>query len=280
MRLGVNSKSIEQSVQSYYLATGTIESTLQNAGTNLKKSPWKITWKTKTTPRWYSGSYLDIKSLDKQIPSAWFGNSPFDNNYNLISMDKPVQVVIPNGINWDEVKIEIRLPKTIKGTNGVMKSPSIKSGISSTDVILWTIGNTKKVLYAKWTGVIKIGDINKPAFSLGSKMWIFYKQASWKVVPFEKTLKEFYISSDGLETSWRQCANYTCTLKLSMLRPVETVNNGPFPFLEYKINLRQIIPNQYMVIDSTGYVGDYQRSRRIFIPQITTNTALDFAVLQ
>ncbi len=64
-------------------------------------------------------------------------------------MDKPVQVVIPNGINWDEVKIEIRLPKTIKGTNGVMKSPSIKSGISSTDVILWTIGNTKKVLYAK-----------------------------------------------------------------------------------------------------------------------------------
>ncbi len=43
MRLGVNSKSIEQSVQSYYLATGTIESTLQNAGTNLKKSPWKIT---------------------------------------------------------------------------------------------------------------------------------------------------------------------------------------------------------------------------------------------
>lgn len=35
-----------------------------------------------------------------------------------------------------------------------------------------------------------------------------------------------------------------------------------------------------MIIDASGRVNGYTRTRRILIPQITTNTALDFAVLQ
>jgi hypothetical protein len=54
------------------------------------------------------------------------------------------------------------------------------------------------------------------------------------------------------------------------------------PFLEYKISFGASadIPNQYMIIDASGRVNGYTRTRRILIPQITTNTALDFAVLQ
>jgi hypothetical protein len=35
-----------------------------------------------------------------------------------------------------------------------------------------------------------------------------------------------------------------------------------------------------MVIDSSAYILGYLRSRQIRIPQITTNTAADFAILQ
>ena len=35
-----------------------------------------------------------------------------------------------------------------------------------------------------------------------------------------------------------------------------------------------------MIIDSSAYVLGYLRSRQVRIPQVTTNTATDFAVLQ
>lgn len=35
-----------------------------------------------------------------------------------------------------------------------------------------------------------------------------------------------------------------------------------------------------MVLDSSAFVRGYLRSRQVRIPQITTNTATDFAVLQ
>lgn len=66
-----------------------------------------------------------------------------------------------------------------------------------------------------------------------------------------------------------------------MLRPVKSRNHGDFPYLEYKlVDLNKEIPLQFMTLDATGYVGDYTRKRSVQIPQITTNAALDFAVLQ
>lgn len=35
-----------------------------------------------------------------------------------------------------------------------------------------------------------------------------------------------------------------------------------------------------MTLDATAYAYGFQRTRTIRIPQVTTNTALDFAVLQ
>lgn len=66
-----------------------------------------------------------------------------------------------------------------------------------------------------------------------------------------------------------------------MIRPFITNDGQSFSFLEYKIVfLGTNVPNQYMVIDSTAYVYGYLRSRQVRIPQITTSTATDFAVLQ
>ncbi len=66
-----------------------------------------------------------------------------------------------------------------------------------------------------------------------------------------------------------------------MIRPFTTQGSQSFPFLEYKIDFGSIrIPSQYMIIDSSAYVLGYLRSRQVRIPQITTNTSTDFAVLQ
>ena len=65
-----------------------------------------------------------------------------------------------------------------------------------------------------------------------------------------------------------------------MLRPFVTDLWKSYSFLEYKIEFPIPVPSQYMVIDSSAYILGYLRSRQIRIPQITTNTAADFAILQ
>jgi len=70
-----------------------------------------------------------------------------------------------------------------------------------------------------------------------------------------------------------------------MIRPFltdDSSNPQSFSFLEYRIEFPagMNIPSQYMIINSTSYVYGYLRSRQVRIPQITTSTATDFAVLQ
>ena len=72
-----------------------------------------------------------------------------------------------------------------------------------------------------------------------------------------------------------------------MLKPIAGIINtktiSNLPFLEYRIRLQNTnpsIPTQFMTLNAEGYVGNYIRKREVQIPQITTNTALDFAVLQ
>lgn len=101
------------------------------------------------------------------------------------------------------------------------------------------------------------------------------------------------VTNTGVYMSYRNfygaygsaCGNYKCTLKLSMLRPVSTDDNPnvKIPFLEYKIRLpitSPPLPQKFMKIEARGYAYGFMRSRTIELPQITTNNALDFAVLQ
>lgn len=78
----------------------------------------------------------------------------------------------------------------------------------------------------------------------------------------------------------RDCSDYRCTLRLSLINAVPLRDGKTAPILEYKVTFNKPIPHQYMVLDARGYIGNYIRDRRVLIPQITTHTALDFAVLQ
>jgi hypothetical protein len=91
-----------------------------------------------------------------------------------------------------------------------------------------------------------------------------------------------YTFTDFYASEWANCgATFQCTLKLSMISQFTTDLWKSYPFLEYRITFdSSVIPSQYMIIDSSAYVHWYLRSRQVRIPQITTNTATDFAVLQ
>lgn len=65
-----------------------------------------------------------------------------------------------------------------------------------------------------------------------------------------------------------------------MIRNIQTSDGRSLPFLEYRIHFDSAVPSQYMTLDATAWAHGFQRTYTVRIPQITTNTALDFAVLQ
>lgn len=39
------------------------------------------------------------------------GNSSFDSDWNIIAMGEPVQIVIPDNVDWDNTEFYFRVPK-------------------------------------------------------------------------------------------------------------------------------------------------------------------------
>ena len=161
------------------------------------------------------------------------------------------------------------------------KIPTIASGstvlwpwMGSSWVVLWTLWYSWASLYASWeTNIIQGWDIGNSLYELSSRIGT---TNSWSSMQFI----DFYTDSTYLGLWWSRCAPYNCTLKLSMIRPILTADGVSLPFLEYKITFNRPVPAQFMVLDATAYSYGFQRTKTVRIPQITTNTALDFAVLQ
>ncbi len=187
-------------------------------------------------------------------------------------MGDPVQLVIPNGINWSNVNFFFRIPKVetyqITGTG-------INSSLNNSGIILWTLTSTGKTLFASGESNIFRGvDLDGIAKKINTMSGITNTGAL-------KTFDTFY--TNDLGASGADCTNYRCTLKLSMIKSVNTndVPTQDIPFLEYKITgLNVSIPQEFMTIESQGYAYGFMRSRTLRLPQITTNNTLDFAVVQ
>ncbi len=87
-------QGIEASNVAYYQAVGVIEEQLI-APTVSKKTPWNIAPVVKPTPAGYTGRHLDVSTGAVIMPVTNKGNSPYDDDYNIISLGNPVQIVIP-----------------------------------------------------------------------------------------------------------------------------------------------------------------------------------------
>lgn len=272
-----NVQWIEASNASYYQAIGIIEEQLIPANVT-KKTPWNV---QEISEGWFwygTGRSILVQTGHTIMPRSGYGNSPYDptKSYNLISLWEPVQIVIPNGIIWNSVMFEFRVPRV-----SVTSWTWVAWIMANSWIILWTLWYTGASLYASWeTQIFQWQDINTSTNKFASFSWI---TNSGSIV----SLATFYIDPNYLDTWWNRCTNYACTLKLSMIRPILTSDSiaGPqdwrsLPFLEYKITFNTTVPSQFMTLDASAYAYGFQRTRRVRIPQITTNTALDFAVLQ
>ena len=147
------------------------------------------------------------------------------------------------------------------------------ASISNSGIILWTFWYSGASLYASGETEIFVGS------EIDSGFHYLALKEGFTNTGTASTFQDFYTNY------WSNCVNYQCTLKLSMIRPFltdDSSNPQSFSFLEYRIEFPtgMNIPSQYMIIDSTSYVYGYLRSRQVRIPQITTSTATDFAVLQ
>lgn len=269
LTLGKTSNGIDNSAQSYSLATGLIEEQLMNVNMT-KETPWLIPEKSETTltKTWrvltaYTGG--DI------MPMPWKWNSPFSTDWNIIGMGEPTQIVIPENVAWGSVNFLFRVPNIPWETSATWST-------SSSGIILWTFGYSGATLYASGeTNIFTFNEINSSARHLdNSRLW---NTNTGTVLDF---LAFYNDSVNGVWPNGAKCIAFKCTLKLSMLRPFVSDLGKSYSFLEYKIVFPSgtTLPSQYMIINSSAYVDGFLRSRQVHIPQITTSTANDFAVLQ
>ena len=268
------SKWIETSNMAYYDALWVIETQLIYTWVT-KYQPWNIqnliqTW-------WVNvGRSLIVSTGSSIIPKSGEGNSTFDQDYNIITLGQPIQLVIPHGINWDNVNFIFRVPTIWSASTGV------NMDATNSWFILWTIGYSWASLFASWeTNIFKWDYINATA-SLNEFGTFSWMTNSWSRMSVNAFYNDLTPTSEYLGSWWTKCTWYVCTLKLSLIRPVPLDDGRIIPFLEYKIVFLDgnNIPSQYMILESSAYSYGFFRSRTVRIPQINTNTALDFAILQ
>jgi len=264
------SEGIENSNVAYYHALGIIEEALGTAWVN-KYQPWNIPnfWNG-TANATSTGRSISTITWWTMIPLSGNGNSPYNPDWNIMSMGEPVQLVIPNGIYWGSTQFYFRIPNTGWWT------PIIDPGTNWSGIILWTLTSTGKSLFASGeTNTFKSIEIDGNAQSIDTRQWTSNTGAT---VSFDS----FY--NWHLWLNGNDCSNYKCTLKLSMIQPIKLINGSSLPFIEYKIHfnwaLAPMIPQKFMKIHAEWYAYGFMRSKTLELPQITTNNALDFAVLQ
>lgn len=271
-RFSQASEGIENSNIAYYKALWIIESAMYWAWVD-KFTPWNIRNATSGGTYFNSWALIEVTTGSTIVPAPGKGNSPYDSNYNIISIGEPVQLVIPNGLNnWAGVLFQFRLPLISAGT-----STGVDASWTNSGYILWTFASSGASLFASGeTNIFLWSELNNTNQTLTTRNG---RSNSGSAVTFgDFYFWWWFVWGDGASCAW-----YQCTLKLSLLRPIPTTDaNRSMNFLEYKITFPGTIqiPSQYMNLRAEGYTYGFLRQRNFQFPQITTNTALDFAVLQ
>ena len=264
LRFSQASEGIENSNGAYYNALAIIEESLFTGSVN-KYTPWMI-MNSSTGSFSSTGKSITISTGWNLIPTAGNGNSPYDNNWNIIWLGNAVQLVIPSWIpDTNNLKFYFRIPEVERWSN-----TGINLSTSNSGIIMWTFTSTGVSLFASGeTSIFKSNEIDSSLNTLVIRNGITNTGVFMQ-------FWAFYTNYGSV------CGNYKCTLKLSMIRPITTADNRKIPFLEYKIVITggSTIPQQFMRIEAKGYAYGFMRTRTLELPQITTSNALDFAVLQ
>lgn len=207
------------------------------------------------------------------FPEPWKWNSPTDSNYNIIRPGSPIQIPITNGTITSGFSVKFHMPEAFSG--GVL---SRKLKDDAKPYFIWTFTTNPA---APWTA--------KSITSQSGALLQFNNLTS--IFAVEGNNWEKWIKNDGTKDNWlwgfissnaSDCTWYKCTLKISLIRDLETDDGKRIPYLEYQITTtgNLTIPLQYATLTSTGTQGPFSKTVTREVERFTTNEAFDFTVLQ
>jgi len=241
--------------------------------------------------------YSSTISSSMVIPRAWFGQSEFDADWNIISQLHPLQIALwgksqcsskrceplPSDF-MNNLQILFRAPKINNntGTPFEVATPcawwwawTCPAGVKKLPILMWTLIAENTSLASTDGSYIMKEDVNTSEESI--KIWKPVRIGNtW--ITIEETLESF-------ESFWNNsnCRDQTqkCSLRISVINPLYDEHHKiTFPYLEYQIQNTNDIPDQYTHIRSVGQVGEFRRQLDFFIPQQLVPQAFDFTVIQ
>lgn len=255
-------KSIENSVEAYYVAYSWVEKALFE--------PWSInTW---------AGNISSYSKLDKVvttsiIPENWKWSSTFDKDFNILKVGQPIELTF-NKPSWKSItlnsKLEIKVPDVKWNGSKNLDDPGFLG-----NVLNWTISWTDKITWDKVTlqanptwWLITYTKINSWKISISSLSWI--NSTNWSSEnfwPFYNSLKD-----------WEEVK-----IKFTVINRNLTSSSKKIPYLEAKLDFswdNLAVKDRFINIDSDGRVYWYQKNIKLRVPSETTSEAFDFTIFQ
>lgn len=218
---------------------------------------------------WSEDFSYEIQANGILLPPVWKGTSEYNSDWNSISKNTPIQILIGKGrlvTGNKRIELDIQVPD-YDGISGVSDQDKLNIADGNDDIVLWQLSSQTETLYTRSGSLIQESDINN---ALTTNLW-----------------QEWWVLWDGSSESFRDfyedyCDEVTeeCVLKISLIRDIISKNNEELPFLEYQITSSEAIPTREVRVKSTGVSFGFQRQLEFSLPQQTTSTAFDFTIFQ
>ncbi len=261
-----NVKGIEQSNVAAYNAESGIEASLNSfTGSN----------PVANVDTGSTGIYSVSGSIKREctvvpcvFPEPWKGNSPTSSDYNIIRPGSPIQIPVGTGTITPGFTVVLHMP-VFSGSTAYSNQQLKSYGVEK--YIIWT--------FTTPTNSITSSEGEKLTFVNGTWWLQIYNNTSSGITNTWATDQKLWNFIASNKTS---CGNsYKCTLKVSLIRDLETEIGEKIPYLEYQITANSLtLPLQYATLTSTGTQGPFSKTVTREVERFTTNEAFDFTVLQ
>lgn len=261
-------KGVENGNVAYYKASSATEMALSSLSGSLPGT------ETGSSLGALSGSGYKLSTVGSGtvIPAPGFGNSEYDADWNIVSAGKPIQIKLPAGYSPAGLQFEFRVPDLDEdgklGETGAPDNGTEALSGGTAQIVNWIISGSGDSLVASNSQIITANQVNQTSpVDLSTLTGSDLSNAT-------KTVSAFAASN---------CVGgVRCTVKLSIVRALETVVGNGMPYLEYRITTPALspIPQQWTRVSAEGYSRGFRQTRTKNVEQTTVNEALDFTVFQ
>jgi len=256
-----NVKGIENATKSYYLSLSWEEDALFYIR---KHGLWAENIKSFSGPSSFAYTIFSSWSF---LPAPWHGTSDFDKDWSKISPSNSVQIFLPTGINWTNIKIYFRVPYFSDNLEMSSVWAIINWQISAKTDIL----NSSSEIGQRFTKT-DICDSSDTSCTWNSISW----KQGFKLDNTTSTISSFYGSN-----CW---VNYECVLKFSIINELiakKLTSTIKIPYLEYKIDFDwKNVPSNVVRIDAKGSSYWFRKDFTLYYPRDFLINAYDFTVFQ